>query len=551
MSSHEATATPQAARCLLCSVGCPLRCIRVGPDQYLPDYVPHEGYAGLCGRGSVVVEWLDHPARLKRGRRGRGEEAKDLAPLDAARRLGDLVRAASSAVLVADANLDLDALARVGRLAAEIGARWTVLATPGDAGLVHGVDAALAAGDGPAVVGPEALADADALLLVGDVFAAHPVAAHWVFEARRARPRMSRLVVAGAETATAKFATAWAEPDLRTGGLAEVLSAVRTGRPEALAGPTAGWKDQLASADRPALVLTAPLGYADGRRLAEEAVALAAETGARLCPLTAYGGAWGALRVAAAEGGACPAEVLRPGRDLVVAFGGDPVSSLGAAVASALLSTAGEVAYVGPMPCRTAERATLVVPAAFPFESAGRALLGPGRETTLEPLMPPPAGVPTLAEVLEAVGAPAGTPVEVSSPVSVPMRAGPAGRPAAVAGGTGAGDCKGIAVGLGSDAVHFGDGSLTRQSAWPPSVRPRPVLALAASDAEAAGLPGGGRARLRGPGGVAEVDVVVRQDQRPGQGWVAPALAEVRDAFGWAWDGPAPGTPVCMELEKA
>ncbi|MGB2615318.1 MAG: hypothetical protein WBE06_11505, partial [Phycisphaerae bacterium] len=72
MSSSASSPGRAASRCLLCSVGCPVRVIRAGPDQYLPDYVPHAGYAGLCGRGSVLVELLDHPERIREAHRHAG-----------------------------------------------------------------------------------------------------------------------------------------------------------------------------------------------------------------------------------------------------------------------------------------------------------------------------------------------------------------------------------------------------------------------------------------------------------------------------------------------
>ncbi|MEA3368225.1 MAG: hypothetical protein U9R68_08945, partial [Planctomycetota bacterium] len=279
------------------------------------------------------------------------------------------------------------------------------------------------------------------------------------------------------------------------------------------------------------------------RALADEVAALAAETGARLCPITACGNAWGAMRAASVGGGACPAEILRTGADVVLAVGCDLLSAYGATIGSSLLDGAEEAVYVGPMANRTAQRASLLIPAAFTFETAGRALLGPDRLVEFEPLMRPPAGVPTVAEILDMAGASGEEPADVSAPCQVPAM------PEAV--GAGGGDRKGIVVAPASDAVHFDDGSVTGRAAWPQAVRPRPVLALAASDAEAAGLSEGHTAVLEGPGGSAEVNVVVRPGQRAGQGWVSRGFAEVRDAFGWSWDGSRPGEPVCMEVRKA
>jgi len=543
MSSPEgaALATEPAARCLMCSVGCPVRATRVGPDQYAPDYVPHAGYAGLCGRGSVLVELLDHPDRLRRARRGSGDGTRTVSVEDAARAMAEALRGADSPVVVADGSLDLDTLAAVGRFARDAGARWTAYVPPGDAGLVHGLDASDAS-----PVGPEALADADALLVIGDVFAAQPVAAHWIFRARDAHPRMPRLVVAGGDTATAKFATARVEPPLETGGFAAVLAAVRTGRTDGLpadAAVLAGWKDQLASAERPAIVVTAELGYADGRALADQAAALAAETGAKLCPLTAGGNAWGAMRAASAEGGACPAEVLRPGADAVLAVGCDLLSAYGSAIGGSALDGATEILYVGPMANRTAARASLFLPAAFTFETAGRAMLGPGRLVDFAPLMAPPAGVPSVARILDMVGAAGGEPADVSAPCEAPAM------PEVVGGG--AEECKGVVVAPASDAVQYDDGSVTGRARWPQAVRPRPVLGLAPADAEAVGVSEGHTAVLSGPGGSAEVDVSIRPGQRAGQAWVSRGFAAVRDAFGWSWDGRRPGGPVCMEVHQS
>jgi len=113
-----------------------------------------------------------------------------------------------------------------------------------------------------------------------------------------------------------------------------------------------------------------------------------------------------------------------------------------------------------------------------------------------------------------------------------------------------AGDGKGIVVAPASDAVQYDDGSVTGLAAWPQAVRPRAVLAVSPSDAEAAGLSEGHRAVLEGPGASAEVDVLIRPGQRAGQAWVSRGFADVRDAFGWSWDGVRPGEPMRMEMRK-
>ena len=108
----------------------------------------------------------------------------------------------------------------------------------------------------------------------------------------------------------------------------------------------------------------------------------------------------------------------------------------------------------------------------------------------------------------------------------------------------------GLLVAPAQDPFHFADGSLTRSAAWPQVVRPRPVLAMAESDARAAGLVDKGRAVVEGPGGAVEVDVAAGGVQRPGQARVSAAFAEVRDMCGWTWTGSRPGAPVRARVRK-
>lgn len=260
-----------AVRCLLCNVGCPVCLRKSGPDRWLPDYVPHAGYAGVCGRGSVLAELLDHPDRiLEACRQGDGgRRALDLraACEEAAGALG----AGTSAVIVVDGNADLDTIEAVRQLAAGCGARWSVFVPPSDAGLVHGLD-----GSGCAFIGPEDLASADAVLVVGNVYATHPVAAHWIFELRQGRKRTPLLVMAEGSGVTAEFATSVFQPRLGPGEAARAVAAVRTGETGEL-GPEGrtlpAWKDLLRKGKSPAIVVSAELGYANAQALGREVAA--------------------------------------------------------------------------------------------------------------------------------------------------------------------------------------------------------------------------------------------------------------------------------------
>ena len=397
MCSEPTSDAPPAARCLLCNVGCPVRAAPAGPDRYLPDYVPHAGYAGLCGRGSVLVELLDHPGRVLEAHRHTPGGREVLATDAAARQVAETLRAAGSAAIFVDASADADAVAQVGQVAADTGAQWAVTLAASDAGLVPGLDGSgLAAGS---FVGPEALAAADGLLVIGNAYATHPVAAHWLFEARTTHPRMRVFAITEGCGVTAEFAGAVYQPALAPGGAARAVEAMAAGQADGL-GPDGqvlkACAEALAEASDPAIVVGADLGYADAQALGKAVARLAGKVGAKVCPLTTYGNAWGAMRAGAAAGAGCPVQILKSGPKALLVIGGDPLTSMGQAAAEAAFKGVEHLMYIGPMPTATSRRASLVVPSAFVFETAGRALLGPGREVAFEPLLGPPAGVPSL-----------------------------------------------------------------------------------------------------------------------------------------------------------
>ena len=528
---------PSASRCLFCNVGCPVRVIRSGPDRYLPDYVPHEGYAGLCGRGSVLVDLLDHSYRIRDAHR-HGEVRETLSVEAAAREMAEALRSAGSAAVIVDGNYGVDTVAAAGRFAQDAGARWAAFVPPSDESLVRGLDAA-----GCEFVGPEALEEADALLVIGDVFATHPVAAHWILGARAKQPRIPLFVLADACGVTTEFASAYFQPFPGDGAAAAVAS-IRTGRaegvgPEAL--PLARWREELRAAKRPAIVVAADSGRASVSRLASEAAALAKELGAAVCPLTVYGNAWGAVRAASAGGAVTVEQILTDPPQALLVIGTDLESALAPQAVASALGAVETLVYMGPMPNRTSRCAALVLPAAFPFEDAGRALLGPGREVAFEPLMAPPAGVPTVRDVLEMAGASAEVRADLSE-AAAPAAAGPS---SAEPRG------EGILLTLAHDPVHFADGSLTREAAWPQAVVPGPVLRMAREDAEAAGLADGRRAVVQGPGGCVEVGVATCVNQRPGQVRASAAFPAVRNVFGWELDAPDAYEPVRVQVGKA
>jgi len=112
-------------------------------------------------------------------------------------------------------------------------------------------------------------------------------------------------------------------------------------------------------------------------------------------------------------------------------------------------------------------------------------------------------------------------------------------------------DADGLVLAPAADPFHFADGSLTRLASWPPVVRPRPALVMAESDARAANLADTDLAVVDGPAGSVVVETVTSAAARPGQARASAAFAEVRDMFGWTWNGPMPGEPVRVRVRKA
>ena len=164
-------------------------------------------------------------------------------------------------------------------------------------------------------------------------------------------------------------------------------------------------------------------------------------------------------------------------------------------------------AAAAPLPNATTERAELVLPLALPGEYGGTYLLDGGRAVKVAPVVAPPKGVPTPAELVAALAAAAGRQVptakldsamlgrlEVESPAGAP----PAGEAPAEA----------LALALGRQAIHAGCGALTASASWQAAVQPVPELRISPADAAAAGI--GNLARVTVRAGERAVSAVAR-----------------------------------------
>lgn len=540
MSSDTAVATGLTT-CLFCSLGCRAGLRLGGPDQYVPDYGEGAGedYAGLCARGSMLAELTNHRDRL-------------LWPLVAGKEtsMADAVRRAAEALRVAavngrpmafiDGNADLASLAQA---AAALGKllpkdRMAFYVPPADAELVAGCETS-----GAGTTAPKALRDADAILIIGNPFATHPVVAHWVLDRAKAAARGPLMVLDVRSGVTSAYATEAAviPPGQEHVALAAMGKALGVRGCDADtsdidAVTLGGWARTLSEASRPVVVVAAECGRAarwfEVGLLAGE---IARASGGTLLPLTVYGGALGAARLSARLGLAdfgtlCTLASESPG-EVALCLGEGLADRLGGGrrcvAAMSLAPTGGE-------PCDTA------LPLAWAFETGGPVLLPGMGLVTSEAAIRPPAGVPTLSELAVALAGEPGTAVTDFADLPPARREGGDGPDLSPM--TAAGDGQGPVVVLAGDGVNFADGSVTRRVSFAAKVLGEPTLALSRAEALALGVGDGRQVRVAASGAELVARVEVQQEQAQGQAVLSGAYPEsqrlVSAACGGA--GPAP-----------
>ena len=163
------------ARCLFCSLGCPVQMEGQGPGSLRPVYEPDGSAWGLCPRGHLITELIDHPKRLV-----------EPSPSDAIAQLGRRLRGSRVAVIV-DGHYPCEALAATAELTAALGqgSKCCIFLPPVDDELLCGLEVS-GAQSSPL----DALESADALVILGDPFVTQPVASHPIMRSRQAHPRM-------------------------------------------------------------------------------------------------------------------------------------------------------------------------------------------------------------------------------------------------------------------------------------------------------------------------------------------------------------------------
>lgn len=551
-------------RCLHCCLACPLS-FRADPpagataaaEEVAVEYAPGDDAQGrLCWRAHCMAEMASHPLRLVGAEAGRGKPVPVGEALGLARER--LAGAGARAAVLVDANLPTEAIAAALRLGRE------ALGTERAAACLPATDAAMLRGlaDGPPVLALEGVAKRDALLVVGDAFATHPVLAGRVLDAKQ----MGRAALFGLDCArnrVAGFSDAFLL--VRPGGEAFALAALcalaskplgaehpwADGRSAGELAAAAGVEEsalrqvaeRLSRAERPAVLLAPVAGrMANVAAAAAAASALCEAAGAMLMPLFASGNAFGAAGAAAGLRAPLSSAVLRDALDgqveALLCVGVDALALVRPEDAERLRRRVPTLAAASAFPNRTTAAADVTLPLALWFEQSGT--VGPtgGGALPLERALAPPGDAMTVAELCAGL-APAGAGREPApAPNGAEVQSVGAGfKPAPTS--ADAPELAGEALLLVArpDGLWLGGGDVSRVLAWPRYAEPSPELLMNPADLAARGLAPKAPAKLRANHAEAAVHVRPSPDMPPGVIAVSTAFAATRALFPLRKDG--------------
>ena len=561
LSTHETT-------CLFCSLCCPAGVAVDALGFVEPDYPGHtsERHRGLCFRGHYLSDLAAHASRFHEATVREGGEERQAMPAEALRDAGrSMPNERSATAVVVDGNATCEEILGAVRAARDgLGVqRVTIFVPPTDEAVLRGVAAGAAAR-----LTRESVAECDVVLAVGDPFATQPVVASPVLDALSADRRHRLVNIDPIRGRTARYATDFVQvaPGGEAAALAGLLMAVEGAAvPEALNGRDIEWAAERAGVSTGALE-SAARAVQDAKRLgvlvslpegrcAEPAAVgalaamVAAARGGRVLPLTIYGNAEGACRLAAALGTTPLSQLLDDVRaetvKTLIVLGTDLLS----AVPDPCLAGLDVLLASAALPSATAERARFVVPSSFWFEQGGTVVGASGMRQEVAQALSAPRGALSAVDVLVGLGAPGGVGAQDPADDLAAQLADPPAHDLGAA--LGDPDQWGVAVGDGqiallsrADAKGFADGSLTIQLSWPALMEPGPVLYV---DPSAADAMGDGPATLRRNGHALAVAVKASDDVPAGVGVLAACFPAVRPLFGCEGGPMGPGV---VALEK-
>ncbi len=554
--SSEGKRYSNAGRCLFCNLGCRLRLEQFAPQRWRPTY---NGGDRLCARGQMLADLVHHPERLYRP----SMSAKPAALETSLRCLADrLVRNGPAALSVwLDGNVALEDLAAARLFVSQWKGSSELLVhlPPHERGAVEGLDVA-----GVEPVDPEQWHRADAFLVIGNPLASHPPIAPDLLRWGKERVSTPLVVVDSAAGVTEAYTSHALR--CRPGYEYWVTAAIIQ---SAGAGQAATWlpggdllrqvvddsgvdpqrvdraANLLRSAHRPAVIIAPASGAAERwRALTAMASVWATPKGGMVSVLTSYANALAVSRYTRRFTIKDWATVQSQGRiqhpEILLILGWDPSSAYPRTLEEQTIQAAQTVVIANPFAPMESGAVDYLFPLGLGSERGGTYVLADGKPTVIDPLLPPPAGVLTIAEffmlLARYVNQSGNGSMDLSNEqicfsandcAAVRMEVSPQ-KPAPPAPST----SPGWPAVLTGDPMHYFDGQITRRSRWSRQMNWRPELHISAADARALGLRDGGAAEIRNEHGRAVVRVLVSRDQPEVGGCLVEAGPD-RRTIGW------------------
>ncbi len=310
---------------------------------------------------------------------------------------------------------------------------------------------------------PADLAECDGFILIGDAFAANPLCAGPVLDRRKGRPKTPIVAIDPAAGSATKFASHRLQTPL--GAELSVLSALAAAAGadvEGMAEVTdvdgaASAGSALAACERVGVLVAAEYGRGtQWQCLGYLAGQLGRALHGGVAPQTSGANALATVRLGQSMGTISLAQALSSAAGIRIAVGCDVLGMLGWAEPCVDAAAAA-------LPNCTTELAQFVLPVAMTGELAGTYLLDCGRQERVAPLLAPPAGVPTPAELIAMLASLAGvgSAGTAGSTLNLGRLAGgePESEPMLA-------DPPGAMLLLSREASHAGCGDLTGHGSW-------------------------------------------------------------------------------------
>ena len=543
-------------RCLLCSLMCPVALERNdsnGDGVFATEYAIENPLTQgrLCFRGHYVAEMASHPFRVTSAEIRDGAECGDVrVSLEQAitRLANRLASAGARSAVIVDGNSPNEDICAALRLARDVirTDMCCVYLPESDAAMLRGI------APGTPILPMEDVAACDAFLIVGDVFATHPVISRPILEARA--DRKARIFgVDCARNRVAGFADEFlcVKPGTEVVLIAALCKLAGLALPPgsmwahgqsaedlaAMARIPASTLHRIADAFRSAkypAVLLAPVpgrmsNVAEAARMAS---CLCELPGSHLMPMFRYGNAVGAAQVAGGMG-AQPFEdvihrILSAEVEVLLSLGCDVLSVLTMKQGQRLREAVSMLAVASPMRNRSTETADILLPLGMWFEQHGSVLGATGELEVLTPAASAPGGDMATSSLCRRLARAMNRPWSDDSAVP---------RASAFMGQTsgeieiGEASSDGLRLVSRADTSDFDTGSISRVLAWARYLEPAPELLMNPADAKDRSLGSRARVCVRASGHETEARLRTSADMPRGVTAISAAFEDTRELF--------------------